>query len=231
MKDKDNEKSIHYLGEKGKEYFEFQNLGGSYRSNLLSKNFSKYIDSDDVVLDFGCGAGHIIGSLNCKEKYGIEINPHARREAKKYNIKVFEDFNLIKAKTIDKVISNHALEHVACPIKVLKQIYDCLKPGGLFILCIPINDWRMQRYYKKNDPNHHLYTWTPQLIGNCLSDTGFDIISIKIINRAWPTLFGRKRDLIFTLDRLFPDWFIDMICYFASVFQKRRQIIAVGKKK
>ena len=223
MKKNDYGKSNHYLGMQGDKYFQWQNktIGGFEGGLIESRKFQPYINKEDIVMDFGCGGGHLLAALNCKEKWGIEVNPSAREEVKKYNFPVYEDCSYIKKGSIDKVISNHCLEHVLYPIEALKQIRERLVPGGKLILCIPIDDWRTQKHFHKDDVNHHLHTWTPLLIGNCLIEAGFQIDSIEIYTHAWPPM-------VFTWNRLFPVWLFDILCSITSIIFKRRQIIAIA---
>jgi SAM-dependent methyltransferase len=216
-------KTNHYTGIEGERYFQYQNAIGFGGASIEARKFSPFINKEDVVMDFGCGGGHLLAMLNCKKKYGVELNPSAREEAIKYGFPVFEDCSHIEKKSIDKVISNHCLEHVLCPINALMEIRDCLKPGGKIILCIPIDDWRTEKHFSKRDINHHLYTWTPQLIGNCLLEAGYQVESIRIYTHAWPPMFH-------IWDGLFPTWFFDILCRVTAILFKRRQIIAIGTK-
>jgi SAM-dependent methyltransferase len=225
MKKTDYGKSDHYLGMQGNEYFQWQNnLGGFERGLIESRKFQPFINKKDYVMDFGCGGGHVLAALNCRKKCGVEVNPSAREEAEKYDFPVYEDCSYIKKKSIDKVISNHCLEHIPCPIEALRQIRECLVPNGKLILCIPIDDWRTEKYFHKDDINHHLYTWTPQLIGNSLLEAGFQIDKIYIYAHAWPPKF-------LILNTLLPVWLFDIICSINSIIFKRRQILAIATNK
>lgn len=220
---KGDDKSNHYLGARGYEYFQYQDVGGFERGLIESRKFSPHISENDAVMDFGCGGGHLLAALNCKKKYGIDVNPAAREEAKKYKYPVYADCLHIERGSIDKVISNHSLEHVPYPIEVLKQLRECLVPNGKLILCVPIDDWRIQKHFNEDDINHHLYTWTPQLLGNSLIEAGFKIDSIKIYAHAWPPM-------VFTLNKYLPVRCFDFICTITSIILKSRQIIAIAIK-
>jgi SAM-dependent methyltransferase len=214
--------SSHYKGTKGKKYFKWQNIEGNEKGIIEARKFLPYIDEEDIVLDFGCGGGHILASINCKKKYGVEINPHARKEARKYGFPVYEKCSYIKEK-VDKIISNHCLEHVFYPIETLKELRKCLKQSGILILCVPIDDWRTQKHYNKEDINHHLYTWTPQLLGNCLEEAGFEVDNIKIYTHAWIP----KIQLVY---RILPEKLFDFLCSLNAFLFKKRQIIAIAQK-
>lgn len=213
-----------YNGENGKNYFKWQNSIASQMGKINARKFSSYIGENDTVLDFGCGGGHTLATINCKHKIGIDINPNAIDEAKKYrDIEITNDISNIKDNSIDIIISNHCLEHIPYPIMALKQMKNKLKKNGKLILCLPIDDWRAQKKYDFKNINHHLYTWTPQLLGNCLSEVGFDIKDIKIYTHAWPPNYVRLSKL--------PQWAFDSICFLTSIIYKRRQLICVAVRR
>ncbi|CAN2169745.1 SmtA SAM-dependent methyltransferases [Candidatus Nanopelagicaceae bacterium] len=215
--------STHYSGDAGVEYFAWQDASGEINGKINSRKFKSFIVGDEVILDFGCGGGHLINSLSASEKIGVEINPIARESAARFCKIVHGSIEEVKSESIDVVISNHALEHVPYPIRALSEILRVLKPGGKLILCVPIDDWRTQRQYLTTDINHHLNTWTPQLLGNSLSEAGFDLAGarISIYTHAWFPHYLKywKFEFIF-----------DLICRFYSIKMRRRQIIAVVNK-
>ncbi|UCE39033.1 MAG: methyltransferase domain-containing protein, partial [Thermoplasmata archaeon] len=70
-------------GRYGKEYFDWQKNIGSFGGLANLFKFKEFINPTDTVVDFGCGGGYLLRNLQCKEKMGIEVNPHARQEAKR----------------------------------------------------------------------------------------------------------------------------------------------------
>src|SRR5204862_6649219 len=118
------------------------------------------------------------------------------------------------------VVSNHALEHVASPLETLRQIAIVLEPGGRLVLFLPLDDWRArnQRKFRRGDRNMHLQTWTPQLLGNVLTQAGFQITEIKRVNYAWPPFADRLWSVSPRAFR-FAAWL-------ASIALKRRQLRA-----
>ena len=58
-------------------------FGGEFLGQSIHVKFKRYIQQDDVMLDFGCGGGYLLKFLDCKKKVGIEINPTAIAEALK----------------------------------------------------------------------------------------------------------------------------------------------------
>lgn len=211
--------SVHYFDESGENYLSWQNQFGAISGKLTAKKFVPFINSDQVVCDFGAGAGNLLDSINAFRKIAVEINPSAVAILKsKPDIEHYESIENLPTESIDVVITNHAMEHVPYPIGAMKEIYRALKPGGVFVICVPIDDWRSQKKYCESEINHHLQTWTPLLLGHSLKEAGFTVREkqIRIISEAW-----------------FPSWhkfvrfpFFPLFCRIYSILLRRRQIIA-----
>jgi SAM-dependent methyltransferase len=142
------------------------------------------------------------------------------------HIECYESIACVEDSTFDVIISNHALEHVLSPIDTLRALGSKLKASGVLVLCVPVDDWRTQSTYDPADMNHHLYTWTSQLLGNSLSEAGFrvDQASITVLTDAWfPAV-------IWFYARL-PEPIFDLSCRFFGVLFKRRQLLAVVTKR
>ena len=215
--------SLHYSGQSGDSYFEWQNQFGIRSGIINARKFQNFITGEDTILDFGCGGGHLLNAINAKNKIGVEINPVAIASARNYGFNIYESITDVKDASIDVAVSNHALEHVPYPISALREVYRVLKKDGRLVLCVPIDDWRNQRKFSPDDINHHLNTWTPQLLGNSLSEAGFDVSTsdIKIFVGAW----FRGTKYLWRFRRLF-----EAISFVYGVIIKSRQIIVVVKK-
>jgi ubiquinone/menaquinone biosynthesis C-methylase UbiE len=216
--------SSHYSDARGQDYFAWQNRYSARSGVINSRKFKSHLNSSNVVLDYGCGSGDLLDALDVSKKIGIEINPFAMKSAMEKDIKVFSDLSHVADSKVDAVISNHALEHVPYPLYSLKEIHRVLNIGGKLLCCIPVDDWRFQKEFKENEINNHLHTWTPQLVGNLLVESGFNYhdISIKLIHHSWfpGTKFFWKRERLF-----------DVFCYlYSKVTRKGKQIMIVAKK-
>ena len=125
---------------------------------------------------------------------------------------------------MDIAISNHALEHIPFPIGALKELRAKMKPGGTLALCLPIDNWRHQKTYDRNNRDHHLHTWTAQLLGNTLAEAGWQPVAIDTWSHAWP-----GRWTVACYGRL-PRWLFDCVCYTYSLMSGRgRQLFAVAR--
>jgi len=216
------EHSNHYTGEKGHAYFAYQNEGGMQRGCINARKFSPYVRATDVVLDFGCANGSLLLNLECRRRIGVEVNPTARSVATAAGVEAYESVAEVADGSIDVIVSNHVLEHVLCPLQALRDLRRTLKAGGRLVVCLPIDDWRTQRELDVDNPDHHLYTWTPLLMGNLLAEAGYRVDRVWVYTHAWPPSRWRQ------LDRRLPVWLFDLICAFTAWRFKRRQIMALG---
>src|ERR1700676_4041987 len=217
--------SDHYKGAAGVKYFNWQNRDGAITGRIEARKFKAFVKPADTVLDFGCGGGHVLLSLNCARRLGVEINPAARTVATQQGIECHESIADFADNSFDVIISNHALEHALSPISVILAFRNKLKLSGVLVLCVPMDDWRTQPRYKREDINHHLHTWTPQLLGNSLFEAGFrpDQFSIRLLTHAWipgtPRIYAKM-----------PEFLFDFFCQMFAIATKQRQLLAVARK-
>jgi SAM-dependent methyltransferase len=218
--------SSHYEGQKGETYFARQNIKAHIGGKIEARKFAGLISERDSVLDFGCGGGFTLKNIRCLRRAGVEINPLAQAAAVANGLECFGDLADLPPDTFDVVFSNHSLEHVPNPILALTEMHRVLKPGGKLLLVLPIDDWRRQRTFQPGDVDHHLFTWTPQLLGNCLVEAGFDPgnLSTRVLTHAW--FPGCRRVFAILPQRPF-----DALAYLWSVLTKQRQAMAVAVKR
>ena len=118
-----------------------------YRVNvwkiLISKFFSKWIGSDDHILDLGCGYGEFINQVDVAMRHGMDLNPKTK-EMLDDNINFHQqDCSQpwdIKPNSLDLVFTSNFFEHL--PNKesldlTMTEIRRALKPGGRMIAMGP----------------------------------------------------------------------------------------------
>jgi 2-polyprenyl-3-methyl-5-hydroxy-6-metoxy-1,4-benzoquinol methylase len=191
--------SRHYLGEAGELYVTHRQSDAVHVGHRLNfEYFQPYLRETDVVLDFGCGNGGLLRVLkqHVQRVEGLEVNPAAAHVARQSGCVVKGSLEDLPTSAYDRIVSNHVLEHVRDPIATLERLRASLRPGGLLLLKLPINDWRAagERRWSREDVDHHLHTWTPKLLGNVLYEAGYDVESIRVVTSAWhPRLFPLMR--------------------------------------
>lgn len=109
----------------------------SWQDLLISSIFTK-----GKILDFGCGLGQFLSSLpNNYDKYGLEINPLARKFIKKNypKIKIFSSIDDLNKKSLkfNIIIFNHAIEHLENPLNTVNELTRFLVKGGVVTFYTP----------------------------------------------------------------------------------------------
>lgn len=209
----------HYHGSAGACYFEYQRRIGELGGRLNRAKFESHINSSDTVVDFGCGGGSLLARLDAQLRIGVEPGESARAAATSLGITCVASSAELESEMADVVISNHALEHTLRPFDELRQLRRALRRGGRLVLWLPLDDWRSERAVRE-DPNHHLYAWTPLLLGNLLTEAGFEVRECRVVTHAWPPFTAKLAGL--------PRPVFDLMARFWAFARRRRQLMAVA---
>ncbi len=211
--------------EGGHEYFSYQVDGAETANRIAVTRFAPFVASSDKVVDFGCGTGWLLKLLDAGDKVGIEPNPVARGHATKLGIRTVESSEEIEDGWADVIVSNHALEHSLSPYDELVRLRRALKPGGKIVLCLPVEFWRAPEHRGPNpsDPNHHLFTWTPLLISNLLTEAGFVVEDA----RAFRYLQPYYNDTLFPI---LPRPVFDAMARVFGFIKRYSQLVAVAHR-
>ncbi|RKY64421.1 MAG: hypothetical protein DRQ02_11485 [Candidatus Latescibacterota bacterium] len=95
--------------------------------------FSRFMKDNAMVLDVGCGDGHISSML--KERYEvIGIDSRDRRKRRDFEFIKMDAFHMaFKDNTFDAVILSDILEHVENAENLIKEAARVLKDGGVIL--------------------------------------------------------------------------------------------------
>jgi SAM-dependent methyltransferase len=178
----------HYLGGLGEKYFDSQRRTGNLAAKWNLPIWCPHIEQKDSVLDFGCGGGDLLALLPARRKVGVEINPAAHQQAEMLGLEVYRTIGEVPSGRFTRIISSHALEHVPSPLTALQSLSHLFQPTGRLLLLLPLDDWRSgsHRSFHQNCFDHHLYSWTPQNLGNLLVEAGYRPVNVEIIVDAMP---------------------------------------------
>lgn len=132
------------------------------------------------VLDLGCNKGfetNIIGKTN--PVVGVDAYASFVKVASKRGVdaRVMDFHNLKFSQEFDCVYSNNSLEHAKFPEKVVQGVFRALKPGGLFIVGMPLDG----NNPKTKDPAH-FFRATAQDAISLLEKNGFAITHQEVID-------------------------------------------------
>ena len=147
----------------------------NFIQDILNKN------KVNSVLDFGCGPGWLLRSLNGNfQKVGIENSKLARVQAEIY-FDVYPSISDI-AVNFDLIIINHVIEHLVNPIETLIKLCELLAPNGRIIVGTPNFTSAMavlfrEKYRMLNEPTH-ISLFSFDSILRLLRDLGLQIESV-----------------------------------------------------
>lgn len=162
-----------------------------YAHSRLNGNFGKMSSwrfvypylRDKKVLDVGCSDGLYLKHMS-KDSVGIEQLPSLAEfgRSKGLNIingDVLEELSKINNGSFEAVFFSHVMEHVDCPIVMLKEIRRVLQPQGVIILGLPIErnifrDLLRMDYFNGT----HIYAFSVRNANKLLTDTGFRVEKI-----------------------------------------------------
>lgn len=164
---------------------------------LRARKFQPWIAASDVVLEFGVGAGWNLARLGCARRLGCDPADHLADRVRALGIEFLHDTQSLAGATIDTLIAHHVLEHLVDPAAALSEMARLLKPQGRLVLHVPWETERRYATYRPDDPNHHLYHWNAQNLGNLVAVLGWRIESVTIrrygYDRAAATVAARTR--------------------------------------
>ncbi len=178
----------HYLEEKGEDYhLKKRKLSSElipWLARLRKEKFQRFVTPGDSVFEYGGGAGWNLMALQCSEKTTYDISSLNRSLFESHGITFFDEESKVPNKKYDVVICHHVLEHVPYPGLTLAYLRERLKPKGKLLLVVPSEHQRNPEYSLK-DREGHLYTWTPQTLGNLVHRAGFGVREISLLTTGY----------------------------------------------
>jgi SAM-dependent methyltransferase len=109
----------------------------------MCRFFAKWIPSDATVLDLGCGHCEFLNTVNCKRKFGMDLNPAAVQFASPEATVIQQDCSQpwdVPPESIDVVFTSNFFEHLPDKTsldRTLGEAYRALAPGGRLIAMGP----------------------------------------------------------------------------------------------
>lgn len=173
-----------YTGDSGRAYHEsrFGIPEASYPwvARMRARKIAPHVRAEDTVVEFGVGHGWNLAALACRERIGFDVGAHVAPILRQHGIAFVERAEELRSGSTDVLICHHVLEHVADPAKTLAEFRRILAPQGRLLLFVPYEIERRFRRYRTDEPNHHLFSWTTQSLGNLVTDSGFAVASARV---------------------------------------------------
>jgi len=149
------------------------------------KNIINQFSSTGSILDFGCGSGEFLNSLQ-KANWnitGIEPSELARKKASDLNGKsIYSSLDEIPGKEFDSITAWHVLEHVPSPLETMQQLKSHLKKSGTIFIAVPNYQSPDAKHYKDYwagfDVPRHLWHFSKQSMQTLLEKSGLEVVKI-----------------------------------------------------
>jgi SAM-dependent methyltransferase len=172
----------HYTGVAGQQYHVGKRSvppnAISWIARLRAEKIQPHVRPTDTVFEYGAGFGWNLLSLHCARRIAYDISEHAGSDYK--SLEWTRDLANVPTQSMDVVICHHALEHVLRPTEALDHMRRLLRPGGSLLLFVPFENERRYRVFNPSEPNHHLYSWNVQTLGNLVTECHFEVESAAI---------------------------------------------------
>jgi SAM-dependent methyltransferase len=173
----------HYQGDAGRRYQQLKrgipDSALPWIARLRAEKLAPSVRPGDVVLEYGVGLGWNLAALQCRRKIGFDVADFLEPSVRALGIEYIADTKQIADATADVVLCHHTLEHVPDPAAALAEMRRLLAPGGKLLLFVPLECGRKYNRFDPKEPNHHLYSWNTQTLGNLVREIGFDIAEAR----------------------------------------------------
>lgn len=171
--------SKHYKGDAGRSYH-YAKRGippESYDwvSRSRAKKIQPFIDKDNVVYELGVGSGWNLAKLICKRKLGLDVADFLENKVITQGIEFYNDYSKVPLKEVDVTLCHHVLEHLIDPAATLKKLHEGLRAGTKLLIYVPFEVGGRYRRFNPEEPNHHLFSWNVQTMGNLVGECGFKV--------------------------------------------------------
>lgn len=156
------------------------------------------------LLEIGCGTGLFLEEI-IRYPYwqasGVEPSDRASAYAQeKLSIKIhtgrIEDVDL-PTESYDVIVMWNVVEHLAYPVRDLKNIISLIKPGGWLVFSVPniesIEARLFGRYWVGWDLPRHLYIFPQQALNKILHNLGLQIEGVDNVSTGY-SLLGHSLD-------------------------------------
>lgn len=167
---------------KEKLYKFIQNINLKFKKSVLRD----FVGNEKTVLDYGCGAGEFLKSIEADYKtIGYEPHEKARTAAQKKikSTKIIDDLALVENDSLDAITLWHVFEHVEKQDELLSVFYSKLKTDGKLIIAVPntssYDALKYQQHWAAYDVPRHLFHFSKIGMQNKLKDSSWELIDIK----------------------------------------------------
>jgi 2-polyprenyl-3-methyl-5-hydroxy-6-metoxy-1,4-benzoquinol methylase len=145
------------------------------------------IDRDAPILDIGCGSGLMLRCLQqagFTHVTGVDISASQIGIAKSHGLRVLQsdilEYLPQHPAQFAAIVALDVIEHFAKEelLDVVSAVYDCLMPGGIFVIQTPNGEGLLPNYVIYGDLTHRTIL-SPHSLRPILTNLGFTDIKMK----------------------------------------------------
>lgn len=169
---------------------------------LVEDFFSRWISRDGTVLDFGCGLGEFINTVEAARRIGVDLRDSVTEHLESGVEFVSADDgwpSRVGRHTVDVVFCSNILEHLpdkGAVVALLRDFHRVLQPDGRLLVLGPNLRYSGPRYWDFFD---HILPFTHLSLTEALAASGFDTETLiprflpftTVGARKWPSFLAR----------------------------------------
>ncbi len=120
----------------------YENVDIVFPTDKVIFNRAKSAEKNITLLDYGCGSGRLLAKFpQTARKFGVEVNQDAIEVATSRNVTIIPESELdARVGFFDVVLLTDVYEHLAEPLRLVRRLSACLKPGGKLIISTGVAD-------------------------------------------------------------------------------------------
>jgi SAM-dependent methyltransferase len=172
-----------YRDERGRDYYRTLDAD-EFAADVIARERARKIQplvrETDRVLEYGVGCGYNLRHLRCAERWGYDLNDAGRGACEAAGVRFAGSLDELGDEPFDAIVCHHVLEHVPDPLDTIATMQRRLRDGGRLLVFVPFETRRRYRTFVAEDPNHHLYSWNVQSLGNLLGLTGLRLDHLAV---------------------------------------------------
>ena len=167
---------------------EINNFWFVSRNNLIRWLAKKHCPEKGTYLEVGCGTGFVLQMLHKLfpkwSVFATEAQPEGIQFAKKRVSEsvIFFQMNACAIpfkNEFDVIGAFDVIEHISDDVTAIEQIYEALKPNGVFVVSVPQHMFLWSQY---DEIGCHFRRYSALEIENKLKDAGFNVIASTSFN-------------------------------------------------
>ena len=177
---------------------EAKNFWFRARTQLIVWALGRYSRGFNTFLELGCGTGYVLSGISNKypnvqlqgSELFIEGLAFAAKRVPSVRLMQMDARKIPFAEEFDVIGAFDVLEHIKEDEKVLKQIFQALKPRGSLILTVPQHSWL---WSPVDDHACHVRRYSARELNLKLKNAGFEMIrSTSFVTTLLPAMYASR---------------------------------------